>query len=36
MPNLRGSRARWASAVTLINALGAVPIAYFACGRRKT
>lgn len=32
---VRGSRARWAAAVTLINSLGAVPIAYFACGRRR-
>ena len=32
---VRGSRARWAAAVTLINSLGVVPIAYFACGRRK-
>jgi hypothetical protein len=32
---VRGSKARWAAAVTLINSLGAVPIAYFACGRRK-
>jgi hypothetical protein len=32
---IRGSKARWAAAVTLINSLGAVPIAYFACGRRK-
>jgi hypothetical protein len=32
---IRGSKAAWAGAVTLINALGAVPIAYFAWGRRK-
>jgi hypothetical protein len=32
---VRGSRAKWAAAVTLINSLGAVPIAYFAHGRRK-
>jgi hypothetical protein len=32
---VRGSKARWATAVTLINALGAVPIAYFVCGRRN-
>ncbi len=32
---VRGSKVRWALAVTLINALGAVPIAYFARGRRK-
>ena len=33
---VRGSKARWAAAVSLINALGAVPIAYFAWGRRKS
>jgi phospholipase D-like protein len=32
---VRGPKARWAAAVTLINALGAVPIAYFVWGRRK-
>ena len=32
---IRGSKAAWAGAVTFINALGAVPIAYFAWGRRK-
>jgi hypothetical protein len=32
---IRGSKARWAAAATLINSLGAVPIAYFAYGRRK-
>ena len=32
---VRGSKAVWAAAVTLINALGAVPIAYFAYGRRS-
>ena len=32
---IRGSKAAWAAAVTLINALGAVPIAYFARGRRR-
>jgi hypothetical protein len=32
---IRGSKAGWAAAVTLINSVGAVPIAYFACGRRK-
>jgi phospholipase D-like protein len=32
---VRGSKAGWAAAVTLINALGAVPIAYFVWGRRK-
>jgi phospholipase D-like protein len=33
---IRGSKAAWAGAVTLINALGAVPVAYFAWGRRTT
>jgi len=32
---VRGSKARWAAAVAFVNALGAVPIAYFAFGRRK-
>ena len=32
---VRGSKARWAVAVSLINSLGAVPIAYFVWGRRK-
>jgi hypothetical protein len=32
---VRGSKRRWATSVTLINSLGAVPIAYFAFGRRK-
>jgi hypothetical protein len=32
---IRGSKAVWAGAVSLINALGAVPIAYFAWGRRR-
>jgi hypothetical protein len=29
---IRGSKARWATAATLINSLGAVPIAYFSFG----
>ncbi len=33
---VRGSKARWAAAVTVINSFGAVPIAYFAYGRRKS
>jgi len=33
---VRGSKAWWATAVALINALGAVPIAYFVWGRRKS
>lgn len=32
---IRGSKAAWAGAVSFINALGAVPLAYFAWGRRK-
>lgn len=32
---VRGSKARWATAVTLLNSFGAVPIAYFVWGRRK-
>jgi hypothetical protein len=32
---VRGSRMRWALAVTLINSVGAIPIAYFVYGRRK-
>jgi hypothetical protein len=31
---VRGSKARWAAAVTLINSAGAVPLAYFAWGRK--
>lgn len=32
---VRGSKVRWAAAVTLINSVGAVPIAYFTYGRRR-
>jgi hypothetical protein len=32
---VRGSKTRWALAVTLVNAVGAVPIAYFVWGRRR-
>jgi hypothetical protein len=32
---VRGSKAGWAAAVSLINSLGAVPAAYFAWGRRR-
>jgi hypothetical protein len=32
---IRGSKAAWAAAVALINAVGAAPIAYFIFGRRK-
>jgi hypothetical protein len=31
---VRGSKARWATAIILINSGGAVPIAYFRSGRR--
>jgi hypothetical protein len=33
---VRGSKVRWALAVTLINSVGAVPLAYFAWGRRNS
>jgi hypothetical protein len=33
---VRGSKAGWAAAVALVNALGAVPIAYFVWGRRRS
>ena len=32
---IRGTKARWAAAIVLINSVGAVPIAYFLRGRRK-
>ena len=32
---VRGSKLRWSLAVTLINSVGAVPVAYFAYGRRR-
>ena len=32
---VRGSKLRWAGAVTLSNSLGVVPIAYFVRGRRN-
>jgi hypothetical protein len=32
---VRGSKLRWAVGVTLINSVGAVPIAYFIYGRRR-
>jgi hypothetical protein len=31
---VRGSKARWATAIVLVNSAGAVPIAYFVKGRR--
>lgn len=33
---VRGSKAGWVAALSLINSLGAVPIAYFAWGRTKS
>ena len=30
---VRGSRAKWAAAIVLVNSVGAVPIAYFVYGR---
>jgi hypothetical protein len=32
---VRGSKAAWATALALVNSLGAVPIAYFISGRRR-
>ena len=32
--DVRGSKARWAAAIALVNSAGAVPIAYFLRGRR--
>jgi hypothetical protein len=32
--DVRGSKARWAVAIVLINSAGAVPITYFVRGRR--
>lgn len=32
---IRGSKAKWAAAVGLINSAGAVPIAYLVYGRHK-
>lgn len=31
---VRGSKAKWATAVVLVNSVGALPIAYFVWGRR--
>jgi len=33
---VRGSKAAWAVGVSLINSLGALPVAYFAWGRRAS
>ena len=32
---VRGSKTRWAVAITLVNSAGAVPILYFLRGRRR-
>ena len=32
---IRGSKAGWAAAITLLNSAGAVPIAYLTRGRRR-
>jgi hypothetical protein len=32
---VRGSKLCWAAAITLINSVGAVPIAYLTYGRRR-
>lgn len=32
---VRGSKARWATAIVLVNSAGAVPLAYFVYGRRR-
>jgi hypothetical protein len=32
---VKGSKLLWALAITLINSVGAVPIAYFRYGRRR-
>jgi hypothetical protein len=33
---IRGSKKRWTAALVLINSVGAVPIAYFIRGRRRS
>ena len=32
---VRGSKPRWAAAITLINSAGVIPIIYFVRGRQK-
>jgi hypothetical protein len=32
---VRGSKMAWAAAITVINSMGAVPVAYFTHGRRR-
>jgi hypothetical protein len=33
---VRGSKIRWAAAIVFVNSLGALPITYFARGRRRS
>ena len=33
--DINGSKAAWAVALTLVNSAGALPVAYFAYGRRR-
>ncbi len=33
--DVRGSKAGWAAAITVLNSVGLVPIAYFLRGRRR-
>ena len=33
--DIRGSKAKWATAVALVNSAGAVPVAYLVYGRRR-
>jgi hypothetical protein len=33
---IRGSKLRWALSILLVNSLGALPITYFARGRRRS
>lgn len=32
---VRGSKGLWAAVIVLVNSVGAVPVAYFAYGRRR-
>jgi hypothetical protein len=33
---IRGSKARWAAAIVLVNSVGALPVSYFVLGRRPS
>jgi len=33
---VRGPKAAWAAALSLVNSLGVLPIAYVLCGRRRS